>query len=134
MSANAPRSRQLPRSRTRVHSDRLSDDETIRDELADGLAGVGVGDLVDFVGIKPDLTFTAAGDGCGEPLLSAEVDPVMRGNRSVNWWEGMGRGLIRSFGASWEWKRRLFNAKSVASKRETAFGLTYILQCSVVDG
>jgi hypothetical protein len=48
-----PRGRQLPRAAPRVHGDGLADDEAIADELADGLAGIGVADLGDFVGVKP---------------------------------------------------------------------------------
>jgi len=59
-----------------VHSDGLADDEAITDELADSLTGVGVRDLVDFVGIEPDLALAAADDRRGEALLSTEVDPV----------------------------------------------------------
>ena len=59
-----------------VHGDGLADDEAITDELADGLAGVGVGDFVDLVGVEPDLVLAAADDRRGQALLSAEVDPV----------------------------------------------------------
>ena len=38
-----------------MDSDRLLDDKTILDELADVLAGVGIGNLVDLVGIQPHL-------------------------------------------------------------------------------
>jgi hypothetical protein len=61
-----------------VHGHGLADDETIADELADCLSGVGVGDLVDFIGVEPDLALAAADDRRGEALLSAEVDPVER--------------------------------------------------------
>ena len=61
-----------------MHGDLLANDETIGHELADCLAGVGVGDFVHFIGIEPDLAFAAANDGGGEALLSAEVDPVRR--------------------------------------------------------
>jgi len=46
-----------------VHRHGLADDEAICDELADGLAGVGVGDLADLIGIEPDLALSAADDG-----------------------------------------------------------------------
>ena len=75
MSSNSPRSRQLPRSRTRVHRDWLSDDEAIGHELADRLAGVRVRDFVDFIWIEPNLTLTAAHHGRREAFLSAEIDP-----------------------------------------------------------
>lgn len=59
-----------------MHSDRFADDEAIADELADCLARVRVGDLVDFVWVEPDLAFAAADHGGGEALLCAEIDPV----------------------------------------------------------
>lgn len=40
----------------------LSDDEAIGDELADGLARVGVGNLALLAGIQPDFALTAAND------------------------------------------------------------------------
>jgi hypothetical protein len=58
-----------------VHGDGLADDEAIVDELADRLAGVGVGDLVHFVGVEPDLALSAADNGRREALLRAKVDP-----------------------------------------------------------
>jgi hypothetical protein len=36
-----------------VHGNWLLDDEAICDELSDGLAGVGVADLVGLVGVEP---------------------------------------------------------------------------------
>lgn len=69
---------QLTRAGTRVHGDGLSDDEAIGDELADRLAGVGVGDLVDLVGIEPNLALTAAEDIGREALLGDQVDPVQQ--------------------------------------------------------
>ena len=59
-----------------MHGDGLADDEAIADELADGLTGVGVRDLVHLVGIEPDLVLAAADDRRGQALLSAEVDPA----------------------------------------------------------
>jgi hypothetical protein len=59
-----------------VHRHGLADDEAICDELADGLAGVGVGDLADLIGIEPDLALSAADDGGRQALLGGEVDPV----------------------------------------------------------
>lgn len=58
-----------------MHGDGLADDEAIADELTDGLAGVGVGNLVNLVGVEPDLVLAAADDRRGQALLSAEVDP-----------------------------------------------------------
>lgn len=59
-----------------VHGDGLADDEAIADELADGLTGVGVGDLVHLIGVEPNLALAAADHGGGEALLGAKVDPV----------------------------------------------------------
>ncbi len=58
-----------------MHGDWLSDDKAIRDELADCLAGVGIGDFVHFVRIEPNLALAAAHDRSREALLSTEVDP-----------------------------------------------------------
>lgn len=58
-----------------MHGDGLLDDEAIGDELADGLAGVGVADLADLVGVEPDLALAAAQHGGGEPLLGPQVNP-----------------------------------------------------------
>ena len=69
---------QLTRTGTRVHGDGLSDDEAIGNELADRLAGVGVGDLVDLVGVEPNLALTAAEDIGREALLGDQVDPVQQ--------------------------------------------------------
>ena len=66
---------QLASSGSRVLRDGLSDDETIGDELADGLARVGVGDLAGLTGIEPDLALAAANDRRGQALLSSQVDP-----------------------------------------------------------
>lgn len=66
-----------------MHCDRLADDETIADELTDGLTGVGVGDLVDLVGVEPDLALTTANHGGGEALLSGEIDPGGKNRMSV---------------------------------------------------
>lgn len=38
--------------------------------------GVGVGNLVDLVGVKPDLPLTALEDGRGQPLLCVESHPA----------------------------------------------------------
>ena len=75
VSPNPSSSSQLPRTCTRVHSNLLANDETIGYELADSLAGVGVGDFVHFIRIEPDLALAAANDGRRKALLSAEIDP-----------------------------------------------------------
>jgi len=61
-----------------VHGNRLSDDEAICNELADGLAGIGIGDFADFIGIEPDLALSASYDGCRKALLGGEVDPIVK--------------------------------------------------------
>lgn len=58
-----------------MHGDGLSDNEAICDELSDGLAGVGIGDLAGLIGIEPDLALSAAHDGGCESLLCRKVDP-----------------------------------------------------------
>ena len=73
VSANAASSGEFSRTGSRVHGDLLADDEAIGDELADGLAGVGVGDLGRFVGVEPDLAFAAAGHGGGEAFLGTQI-------------------------------------------------------------
>ena len=61
-----------------MHGDGLADDEAIGDELADGLAGVGVGDFADFVGVEPDLALAAVRDRGRQALLGTEVHPASR--------------------------------------------------------
>lgn len=75
VSANSSGGGQLSGAGTGVHGDGLADDEAILNELADGLAGVGVGDLADFIRVEPDLALSAADNGRREALLRAEVDP-----------------------------------------------------------
>jgi hypothetical protein len=58
-----------------VHGNGLLDDEAILDKLADGLAGVGIADLGDLVGVQPDLVLAAVQDGRRKTLLSRQVDP-----------------------------------------------------------
>ena len=77
MSADSSRRGQLPGSCSRVHGDRLADDEAIADEFADRLARIGVGDFVDFIGIEPDLALAAANYRGREALLRPEIDPVV---------------------------------------------------------
>lgn len=74
VSTNSSCSCEFPGARSRVHGDGLSDNETICNELADGLAGVGVGDLAGLIGIEPDLALSAADDGRREALLGGEID------------------------------------------------------------
>jgi len=74
--ANSSCGRQLTGAGTRVHCDGLADDEAIGDELADGLAGVGVGDFVHFIGVEPDLALAAADHGSRKAFLGTKVDPI----------------------------------------------------------
>ena len=75
MSTNSSRSGEGSGTGTGVHGDGLADNEAILDELADSLAGVGVGDFADFVGVEPNLALSAANNIGREALLGAEVDP-----------------------------------------------------------
>lgn len=75
VSANSSGGSQLSGAGTGVHGDGLADDEAILNELADGLAGVGVGDLAHFVRVEPDLALSAANNGRRKALLRAEIDP-----------------------------------------------------------
>jgi hypothetical protein len=68
---------------TGVHGDGLADDEAIADELADGLARVGVGDLAHLIGVEPNLALAAADHGGGEALLGGKVDPVVKDPVSI---------------------------------------------------
>jgi hypothetical protein len=67
-----------------VHGHRLADDEAIADQLSDRLARVRIGDLVDFVGVEPDLALTAADDGRREAFLGAEVGPRLSLNQPLS--------------------------------------------------
>lgn len=71
MSPNPSCGDKLPSSRTRVHCDLLAYDKAIGNEFSDSLAGVGVGDFVYFVGIKPDFTLTTPNNRGSKPLLGA---------------------------------------------------------------
>lgn len=76
VTANSAGHVELTGTRAGVHGDGLADDQAITDELADGLAGVGVGDLGNLGGIKPDLALATADHGGREALLGAKVDPA----------------------------------------------------------
>lgn len=79
MSTNSTGGSEFAGAGSRVHGDGLSDDEAICDELSDGLAGVGIGDLAGLIGIKPDLALSASNNGGSEPLLGGEVlNPIVR--------------------------------------------------------
>ncbi len=75
VSANAAGEVQLTGAGARVHGNGLLDDEAIGNELADGLAGVGIADLADLIGIEPDLSLADAEDRGGQALLGGEIDP-----------------------------------------------------------
>ena len=77
MSADPPRRSELPGSCSRVHGDGFTDDEAIANEFADRLAGIGIGDFVDFVGVQPDFALATANHGGSETLLRPEVDPMI---------------------------------------------------------
>ena len=51
----------------------LADDQTILDQAPDVLARVGVADLVDFIGIQPNLILAAVEDLSGQVLLHTEI-------------------------------------------------------------
>ena len=57
---------------SRVHSDWLLDDETILDELSDGLSGGGGADLRRLVGIEPNTTLSALGNGSSKASLKLQ--------------------------------------------------------------
>ena len=61
-----------------MHGDLLADDEAIGDELADGLAGVGIGDFRGLVRIEPDFALPAPNDGGCEALLRTQINPMKR--------------------------------------------------------
>lgn len=71
VTANTAGKVELASSGSGVHRHGLADDEAIGNELADGLARVGVGDLALLVGVEPNLALTAADDRRGEALLSS---------------------------------------------------------------
>ena len=71
VSADPSSSRQLSRTGARVHSNGFLDDETIGQHLSDALAGVGIGDFGNFIGIEPDLALANAGHGGRKALLRA---------------------------------------------------------------
>ena len=58
-----------------MHSNGFANDEAIGDEFADSLAGIGVGDFVDFVRVEPDLALAAVGHRRREALLRAKIHP-----------------------------------------------------------
>ena len=61
-----------------MHGDRLADNKAISDEFTDRLAGVGIGDFVDFIRIEPNLALSTACNRGSEAFLSSQVDPVRK--------------------------------------------------------
>lgn len=59
-------------ARAGVDGHRLADHIPILDELADVLAGVRHRDLIDLIGIQPDLALTALEHGRSQTLLEAK--------------------------------------------------------------
>jgi len=57
---------------SRVDNGGLLDDQTILDKSSHLMPRVGVGDVLVFVGVQPDLVFAALHDSGGEPLLKKE--------------------------------------------------------------
>lgn len=57
---------------TRVDNGRLLNDKTITVQTVDVAARVGQGNLVDFIGIQPNLALSAFQYGSGETLLKLE--------------------------------------------------------------
>lgn len=76
MSTDSSCSLEVTSARSGVHGDWLADDESISNELANGLSGVGIADLVRLVGIEPDLSLSASNNRRRKALLGTEVDPV----------------------------------------------------------
>ena len=66
---------ELTGARSRVGGNGLADDQAIADELADRLARVGVADLVNLIGVEPDLVLADTDDRGGQALLRSEIDP-----------------------------------------------------------
>jgi hypothetical protein len=68
----------------RVDLSGLADDKTVLDELADVLARVSHGDLVNFIGVDPNTALTALEDVGRKALLKAKGNPTNENsNKSV---------------------------------------------------
>ena len=59
-----------------MHRHGLLNDEAIGDELADALAGIGVRDLADLVGVQPNFALAAAQHRRRQALLGPQVNPT----------------------------------------------------------
>ena len=53
-----------------MHGDLFADNKAIRDKFADGLTGIGIRDLIDFIRVEPNFALSATSNGGGESLLS----------------------------------------------------------------
>lgn len=108
-----------------MHGNRLLDDEAICNELADGLTGVGVGDLAGLIGIEPNLALSAAYDGGRQALLGGEVDPIERIEVSI---------CSRVYDASCA-VHKVGRESQKASNRDVVAGdgMAYILTLSLVS-
>lgn len=59
---------------TRVNNGRLLDNQTITVQASNVASGVRQRNFVGFIGIQPNLAFSALEDGSGEALLELERD------------------------------------------------------------
>ena len=59
-------------TRSRMHDCRLLDNQTVTVQLGNIPAGVGKGNLVDFIGVEPNLALTTLEHRCGQTLLQSE--------------------------------------------------------------
>jgi hypothetical protein len=60
---------------TRLRDLGLADNKTILYELTNVSTRVGVGDLIDLIGIEPNLSLTTLEDGGSETLLDKKANP-----------------------------------------------------------
>uniref|UniRef100_A0A674AEN0 Uncharacterized protein n=1 Tax=Salmo trutta TaxID=8032 RepID=A0A674AEN0_SALTR len=58
-----------------MHRHRLPDDQTILHQLVECLTGIGVGDLIGFIGVQPYLLLATAQDAGRQSLLKPEHQP-----------------------------------------------------------
>ena len=63
---------------TGVHNSGLLDHEAILHELADVLTRVGVGDLVDFIGVEPDLSLSTLEHGGSKSMAEKRREEKTR--------------------------------------------------------
>jgi hypothetical protein len=55
-----------------VDNCRLLDNQTIPVQASDVTSGVGQSNFAGFIGVQPNLAFSALENGCGEALLELE--------------------------------------------------------------